>query len=233
MRRILPWFWRLVLITGFFILAGVVIIEARGWRFDPRNLRFVQTGMLVVRYQPPDATLLVDAELIDHASPTVLPNLLPGRYNLELRKSGYASWTKTVSIEPERVVAELSLVLFTDQPVVEQIVDPDELVRVTALFASAFNSEQTPSIHNQVELWNNDLLITRLSSPVQSVQWLIEDSVIIFQQGKLIRIISVDGTNDRTIYQLASDTVAPMIVEHRGQSIVTKNDQGVVRITIR
>ena len=160
MKRLIPLTGRALVALLFVVLSALLVISAQGRRFDLKHLRFVSTGTVVVRYNPADATLSLDGKTVEKQSPILLPRVLPGRYELSLTKAGYAEWNKTIYVEADRVVAEIGVVLFLDQPLLTPIIDQKELSRIEELFKS--ETQQSSLIHNERELWSDDQLITRL-----------------------------------------------------------------------
>lgn len=100
-----------ILVVG--TLGYVVSLYARGFRFDSRAFRFVSNGIMVIKSVPDGAQIFVNGEL-SGATDTTTP-LTPGDYDISLRKDGYMTWNKRVSIDKE-VVTEVDAYLFRSVP---------------------------------------------------------------------------------------------------------------------
>lgn len=86
----------------FFILAPLMVMYVRGLTFDFTQKKFVQTGILAVRTEPPDTEVWLDGKLWRKTSGDIR-FLLPREYNLSLRKNGYFEWSKRLAIKQDRV----------------------------------------------------------------------------------------------------------------------------------
>ena len=91
----------------------LVSLYARGYRFDGKNLRFSPNGLLVANSDPEGASVFVNGEL-KTATDTTL-SLVPGVYDVEIKKEGFLSWKKRLVIEKE-VVTEANASLFRNAP---------------------------------------------------------------------------------------------------------------------
>lgn len=95
---------RRILYFGFFILFCVatplLLMYALGYSYNPKKKSFENQGGLFVKYSPGDAHLSIDGTKRDNTSPTSVTDLLPGRYNIELRKESYHPWVKRIEILP-------------------------------------------------------------------------------------------------------------------------------------
>jgi hypothetical protein len=125
LTRILLFLLTLILVPTVTV---AVILFARGYRFSLRQQTFQATGLLSATSLPAGASIYVNGEL-KSATDTTL-NLNPGIYQVKIKKEGFASWEKTLSIEPE-VVTRASPLLFPSVP---------------SLKAVAFSGASTPAI---------------------------------------------------------------------------------------
>jgi len=101
--------------TLLFIGIGGFLVSrfARGYRFDFKKFSFVPTGLLVATSVPDGAQLLVNGELKTATNTTI--NLAPGNYDIEIRKDGFRSWEKRLTITAE-IVTKTDAVLFPQVP---------------------------------------------------------------------------------------------------------------------
>lgn len=106
----------------FAFVAGVIIVSivayfvsfyARGYRFDFKNLKFQPNGILVIKSEPDGASVYVDGELKTATNATL--SLAPGVYDLEVKKDGYFSWYKRMTIDKE-IVTQATISLFRNVP---------------------------------------------------------------------------------------------------------------------
>lgn len=94
----------LVLLSTFIIVGTIgyfVALIARGYQFDTNTFTFLENGILVAKSDPDGATILIDGNL-KGATNTNL-KLSPDRYHVEIKKNGYISWSKELTIKKEEV----------------------------------------------------------------------------------------------------------------------------------
>jgi len=96
------------------ILLGIAITYyARGYRYNPQNGQVAEHGILVLKSHPDPAEIYLNGELETVTNATI--NLVPDTYDLEVRKEGFHSWQKRLSIKKEEVT-EASAHLFRTAP---------------------------------------------------------------------------------------------------------------------
>lgn len=81
--------------------AFLLIRLAQGYRPDISTRTLLPSGLLVATSTPDGAQLYID-ERLKSATNTTL-NLSPGEYEVEIKKDGYTSWKKTLTIKKELV----------------------------------------------------------------------------------------------------------------------------------
>ncbi len=136
-RRFL--FWGLLLL---FLAAGTVItLYSQGWRLDlqsctirdPLHCTFnlEKTGGIFIRTSPRDVAIRVDGQDISDQSGfiqqgTLIPNLIPKTYRVEIKKEGYFPWVKNLKVEPQLVTQALHIVL-VPKTIKEELVSASRL----------------------------------------------------------------------------------------------------------
>lgn len=88
-------------------------LYAKGYRFDPSTLHFVPNGLLVIKSNPDGAQIYINGELKTATNATI--SLTPGTYDVSVRKDGYMSWQKRLTIEKE-IVTDADAQLFKAVP---------------------------------------------------------------------------------------------------------------------
>ncbi len=94
----------LILFSTFAIVGTIgyfVALIARGYQFDTNTFTFLENGILVAKSDPDGATILIDGNL-KGATNTNL-KLAPNAYHVEIKKNGYISWSKELTIKKEEV----------------------------------------------------------------------------------------------------------------------------------
>ncbi len=91
----------------FLIAAPLSIFLARGFRYDFSQNRLVKTGALVIKTDPRGAEVKLRGQTLSSGTPLTQRFLLPGEYDVEIKKPGYFTWKKQVTIH-EQFVTYLS-----------------------------------------------------------------------------------------------------------------------------
>lgn len=86
------------------LAGGFAILYARGYRFglsDKNQVTLNAQGILVANSDPNAAQVFVNSELETATNNTVF--LIPGEYEIEIKKEGFLTWKKHIIIEKETV----------------------------------------------------------------------------------------------------------------------------------
>lgn len=86
---------------------------ARGYKFDFDKNKLTVSGLLVVKSNPDAAQIIINGK--PEATTNTNISLAPETYDLEIKKEGYISWRKRITIEKE-VVTEIDAHLFKSVP---------------------------------------------------------------------------------------------------------------------
>lgn len=105
----------------FFLITLIVVgslgifatYYARGYKFDLKTFTFLPNGILVLKSEPDGASVYINGEL--KAATNANISLAPGAYDVEVKKDGYLSWYKRLTIEKE-VVTQATVSLFKTVP---------------------------------------------------------------------------------------------------------------------
>jgi len=94
---------RLLFISFFlFILVGIIAL-ARGYRIDFKKKSFTSTGIIALTSSPKAAKVFINNEL--KGVTDINLTLPPGQYQIEIKKDGYTSWKKSISLKGELVIS--------------------------------------------------------------------------------------------------------------------------------
>ena len=98
-----------------FVLCGtfLAIKFAQGYRLDLSSKTFRPTGLLVVSSTPTGAQVFIAGDLKTATNNTL--SLPPGKYQVEIRKTGFLPWKKELTIEKE-LVTQADALLFPGVP---------------------------------------------------------------------------------------------------------------------
>jgi hypothetical protein len=104
-----------VLLTGvYLVVCPLLVLYALGYIYNPVRQGFVRTGIVELVTVPSGADVYLEGSRFARTTPTLLEELLPGRYTLTLRKAGYKPWRHTVTVSPGKAVAFKNIVLIPE-----------------------------------------------------------------------------------------------------------------------
>lgn len=106
----------LITLTTLFVVFSVataIFLYAKGYRFKPDTLEVTPSGILVMKSVPDGAQIFINGELETATNATV--SLTPGKYDIEIKKEGYITWSKRLDVF-ESQVTEATAHLFKTAP---------------------------------------------------------------------------------------------------------------------
>ncbi len=105
----------------FFIGLPFILTFALGYKFNLHNFKFVKTGLIYVKTQPPGANIYLNGRLIDERSPASMQELLPGTYKVALELAEHYPWKGQVEVEAGKVSRVDKVILFPQRPDLKQL----------------------------------------------------------------------------------------------------------------
>ena len=135
-RRIIFYF-----LTVIFLIVGPLIAAyAVGFTFNFSTARFQKTGGIFIKSPTPRLSVFLDGAFVKEtgllAGSALLPDVLPGAHLVRLEKSGFRSWSKTVTVDPT-AVTELRNILLVPHPVRAATSTREEMAAGAATTTSA------------------------------------------------------------------------------------------------
>lgn len=113
---------RILILLSTFIVIGVLgyfaILLARGYRFNSKTFKFNPNGILVIKSDPTGAQIFINGDLKGATDSNI--SLAPDTYDVNIKKDGYLSWYKRLTIEKE-IVTEVNPSLFKPTPALSPI----------------------------------------------------------------------------------------------------------------
>lgn len=139
------------LLSRLFLLAMFVgslislIAYARGYRLNFSKKTITSTGILVASSYPDSAKIYINGEFQGATNSNL--TFPPGKYQIEIKKDGYSSWKKNLTIKGELVV-KVDALLFPQNPSLSPITS---LGVVKAQFSPINNKTIILSENDEVE----------------------------------------------------------------------------------
>jgi len=116
----------IICIFLFVLVAPVAILYSQGYRIDFEENKISQTGGLYFKILPKQAEVYLGCELEKKTDfffgSALIENLLPGEYQIEVKKEGYHSWQKTLEIKEKQVAEAKNIVLFPEDPGIKVLI---------------------------------------------------------------------------------------------------------------
>jgi len=197
----------------FALMVPTVILYSQGYRFDfdppAGGKRIVQTGGLYLKVAPRNAQVYVNGKLKDTTSiftnSSFIENLLPKTYDVEIKKDGYWSWQKNLTVK-ERQVTEAKNIVLIPQNVnfVKSIETP-----LPKYLANATSSDGDKVVkYDEHEIWvsfpkeKKDVFLIRFSETIGKVFWL-NDYYLIFNVGDKLKVAEIDDRDRLNVIDIA------------------------------
>lgn len=191
-------FWTL-LVSSFIFFASLLILEANGYRLNRQNFSVQKTCLIMLEGTPREVTVKINDENKTVTLPTRFSKLFPGRYEIEITKDGYQSWTKSVVLAGGQAVEYNNIFLISQEPVITKL----DLAKYTETrLTNEYNNQSSAFQLKDNEIWYRSKLVTRFADPVYAAVLMRDSNHIIFQVKDEVRIIEIDGTNNNLIYKL-------------------------------
>lgn len=119
-------FW--TFIVFFLVAAPLSVLYTAGFRYNTKNGSFVRTGVISVTSIPRNAEIFLNGEDTNKATPFVLKRVLPGKYDIELSRNGFHSWSGTTEVESGQTAELQSVLLFKDVDPVQHVIREAEIL---------------------------------------------------------------------------------------------------------
>ena len=102
-------------IVTIIAVSTAVFLYAKGYNFNRQTKSLEKTGMIVVKSEPPGASIYLNGAIYKTNTNTNLANLKSGIYNLKIEKDGYSPFQKDVPVK-EEYATEITVVLIPLNP---------------------------------------------------------------------------------------------------------------------
>lgn len=111
-------FYSLMLL--FFLVTPAIVFYSQGYRFDFDSKKITQTGAFYFKVLPKNAEVYLDGKLRKKTDfffgAIFIKNLLPKKYEVEIKKNGFQSWKKVLEIKEKQVIEAKNIILFPENP---------------------------------------------------------------------------------------------------------------------
>ena len=201
----------LICVFFFLLAAPSVVFHSQGYRFDWENKKITQTGAFYFKVSPRNADVYLNGKFQKRTSgitgSALIENLLPKKYEVEIKKEGYHTWQKNLEVKETQVIEAKNIILFPEKPNFTILND-----LIPEIEPSATSSDKKKVIElNDYEIWilfleeEEKVFLTRFSEKICQVLWLNDYYLIFTVGGKCskIKIAEIDDRDRLNIVDLA------------------------------
>ncbi len=218
----------LLYVALMFVTAATVIGYAAGYRysFSSRKIYQVSVAHLISN---PAADIIINGITEEKKTPKPV-YLEPGRYNIEIKKSGYYSYFASIELKSGELLEKKDIVLFRSgirpEATINNNIDNSQFIN-----DSLVNSDN-PMIANNHEIWSNSKLVTRFSKNIYRAVYYTNQNYIVYQDDDGIGAIRIDGSNNVKLFDYKYKSPAAINFKNRGQVMVITDGTTVLSATI-
>lgn len=218
----------------FALAAPAIVFYSEGYRFDFENRKVVQTGAFYFKVSPRSAEVYLNGKFKDKTSiftnSSLIENLMPKTYNIEIKKEGYYAWQKNLVIKEKQVTEAKNITLITQNPhftiIATTTLEINNFVAEIKMKATSSDEKKVVEFNNY-EIWVSFLearpvqpqrmsaekvFLTRFSEKIGNIFWLT-DYYLIFNVGDKLKVAEIDDRDRLNIVDLA-EFVNPTIFWH-------------------
>lgn len=188
------------LIILFLILATIITTYSLGYRYNFTRHQIVKTGILRLSPTTTDMEISIDDEKVKQSivkKNTEIPNLLPGDYQISIKKTGHQTWKKTITIEPNKITNENNILLLPIEPKIEDIAIIKQYASNQNLSLSAFVNIDKIQIINTTSQQISSYPQIKLLDDTQ-LKWISDQTLAVISKNEkenLIYTINYNNSN--------------------------------------
>jgi hypothetical protein len=164
-------------------------------------------------------------DVFEGTGKVVKRGLQPGRYKIDVKKSGFHSWTREVNIEAGRALSIEDPILFLENPIIEEF----SLDGTAQSLAKISETDGLGFVNS--EIYQNGVFVTRFNSDVSGLCWYNDRRYLAFTQDGWLKIMGIDGANITSI--LKKSSAEPVVFVNSGKSVIFEDSGKFYRAQIR
>lgn len=224
-RLYLVSFWTTVTAV-FLVTSAVLVLGATGYTINWQRLKLQQTGMIMLKGNENNVEVKMNGRLIGTQLPVKVSSLAEGWYDVTISRANYNTWEKNFWIEPGQATNEQNIILWKNEGKPEIVTDTKIISQVKAIILPP------DIVVDSNEIIVGDNLVTRFSQSPISYNWYKNQAYILFQIGREIRVIKIDGTDDTTLVQLENDGPSNFMADSNGNYLIYSDGSLVKKVQI-
>jgi hypothetical protein len=154
----------IILIFLFLAIAPAMVMYCLGWRVDWGSWKVIEPGMLYFRATPKSAEVYIEGKPEKKTDiffgSILIEDLMPRNYNIEIKKAGYHTWTKTLAVDKRQVTEAKNITLIPENINLTQISANLEKVFYSQDYSKIIAQEFTEDTKTKTKKWNLKLINT-------------------------------------------------------------------------
>jgi len=226
------WFIKRALyLVLFWIVAISLLLYLAGVNVNWRSRQLVPSASIALStYQQKkvEARYVLNGMSANVTLPTVIDDLEPGDYTIELTVPGKQSWRQTMSLAGYQA-ATFDSILFVPITLIPRPATNQEnqaLNRVQRFVSKGLLVRETDLFDIRERDESGEKLVTRLSVPIEQAVWLTDKKHIVIRAGKSFMLLDANGTNITPLFTVTEERPLQLLVWDRGRVLVVERDGG-------
>jgi len=110
----------LSLMILFLAIAPLTVFYSLGWRINWETKKISQPGTFYFKVQPRSTEVYLNGEIKEKTDfffgSAFIENIIPGKYEVEIKKEGFQNWRKMLEINKGQVTEAKNIILFPKNP---------------------------------------------------------------------------------------------------------------------
>lgn len=102
----------------FILVAPLTVFYSLGWKIDWENKKIIQPGVFYFRVWPKNTQIYLNGKLKKKTDfffgSALIENLIPKKYDVEIKKEGFHNWRKTLEIKERGVTEAKNIILIPE-----------------------------------------------------------------------------------------------------------------------
>jgi len=203
-----------VFAIGFLISAPLVVLYTAGYRYQIGSNRIMKAGVLSVTSTPRAATITLNGQRESKRTPAVIDNLFPGDVKIQVSKTDYSSWEKTLPIKSNESTFIPNAVLFLNGTPTQTVDQTPLTVSVssdTSRFAYLTNTKGTAELFVRDSTFLQDRSIFKgpgHTTSTYNLSWSPDDQYLLLSENATKKTYTVINVREGTVISLPSKDAA-------------------------
>jgi hypothetical protein len=218
----------LFLILGllFLITSSLVVFYSFGWRFNWKTKKITKTGLFYFKALPKNSQIYLNGELKKKTDfffgSALIDNLLPGKYEIEIKKEGYFAWKKTLEIKEKQATEAKNIILTPQNPKFAEISEKTENVFFSPDNKKIILEEVSNADQNQISDKENWAL--KLFEPNKNLKSGLINQRDISQEENRLLGLKFSPDSKRVLLKIKFIPPSRRNLSNKNQNLIKKED---------